>query len=338
VKKVKRTLAILLALIMVLSLAACGGGSEPAASDDGGEPAAEPITIKLQGAFPEGTSHYYYFDQFCESVFERSNGTLKVEWGSGPEAIPSDQLADAMVNNVVELVYSPCTYLVTIAPVLNGVKMTDPLEMRENGGVEYIDGLVQEHLNSHYLGRTAAESPYMFMSNKKIEKIEDFKGVIFRGTPAHRPFLQGSGAEMVTMGWGDVYQAVEKNVINGVGGTLKDFVDNSLGKVVDYVILPGIYNSDASLFVTNKTWDKLDDVQRQALIDSAIDWEADSAKQYAAENAEFLEALIEDGAEVNELTGDLLDQYLKIAYDSAWKVVEDADPTVAAEMRAFTDK
>ena len=122
---------------------------------------------------------------------------------------------------------------------------------------------------------------------------------------------------MVTMGWGDVYQAVEKNVINGVGGTLKDFVDNSLGKVVDYVILPGIYNSDASLFVTNKTWDKLDDVQRQALIDSAIDWEADSAKQYAAENAEFLEVLIADGAEVNELTGDLLDQYLKIAYDSA---------------------
>ena len=336
-KKMKKTLALLLALIMVFSLAACGGGSEPAAGE-GDDPVSEPVTLKLQGAFPEGTSHYYYFEQFCNSVNERSGGTLTVEWGSGPEAIPSDQLADAMLNNVVELVYSPCTYLVTVAPVLNGVKMTDPLEMRGNGGVEYIDGLTQDLLKSHYLGRTAAESPYMFMSNKKIEKIEDFKGIIFRGTPAHKPLIEGVDAQMVTMGWGDVYQAVEKNVIQGVGGTMKDFVDNSLGKVVKYVIQPGIYNSDASLFITNAAWDKLDDVQRQALVDSAIDWEADSAVKFAAENKEFLDALVEEGAEVNELTGETLDAYLKIAYDNAWKVVEAADATIAKEMRAFTDK
>mgnify|MGYP001084199156 CR=1 FL=1 len=333
----KRTLTIILALVMVLALAGCGGSPAPAEPEPGGEaPAADPITIKLQGAFPEGTAHYYYFDQFCESVYERSNGTLTVEWGAGPEAIPSDQLAEAMINGVVELVYSPYTYLVTVAPVLNGVKMTDPLEMRENGGAEYIDALTQEHLKSHFLGRTAAASPYLLMSKDKIEKIEDFKGKVFRGTAAYKPILEGVGAEMVTMGWGDIYQALEKNVINGAGGTMKDFADNSIGKVAQYVILPGFYNSDSSLFATNKVWDKLDDVQKQALIDSAIDWEADSQVYNSEQNSKYLDTVIADGAEVLELTGETLDTYLKVAYDNAWKVVEAADPEVAADMRGFT--
>jgi TRAP-type C4-dicarboxylate transport system substrate-binding protein len=329
----RKTLAILLVLALVFSLVACGGGgTEP----EGEEQEVEAKVIKLQGAFPEGATHYYFFDQFCDLVYERSNGTLKVEWGAGPEAIPSDQLGEAMQNGVVELVYSPLTYLTSVAPVLAGVKMTDPLEMRQNGGVEYIDSLTTELLNMRYLGRTAAESPYVIMTNKKIDSIDDFKGQIIRGTSAHKPMLEGVGAEMVTMGWGDVYQAVEKNVITGVGGTLKDFVDNSIGQVVQYLILPGFYCSDASLLIANHVWDELDDVQRQALIDSTIDWETDSARFNSEINAEQIAKIEADGAEVLQLEGELLEQYLKIAYDSAWKVVEDADPDVAARMRSFT--
>ncbi|PKM84264.1 MAG: hypothetical protein CVU86_08130 [Firmicutes bacterium HGW-Firmicutes-11] len=331
----KKTLAILLVLVMVFALVGCGG-TEPAPEPEEEVTESTPITIKFQGAFPEGTSHYYYFDQFVQSVSERSNGSVTIEWGAGPEAIPSDQLAEAMINGVVEMVYSPVTYLVTVAPVLNGVKMLDPLEARANGGVEYINELTQEYLNSVYLGRTAAESPYVLMSSKKIETIDDFKGQIFRGTAAYKPLLVGVGAEMVTMGWGDIYQAAEKNVINGVGGTMKDFVDNSIGKVVDYVIQPGFYCSDSSLFITNGVWDKLDDVQKQAIIDSAIDWEADSAVHYAGENQKYLDAVVADGAEVIELTGDVLDAYLKAAYDGAWKVVEEADADIAAKMRGFS--
>jgi TRAP-type C4-dicarboxylate transport system substrate-binding protein len=90
------------------------------------------------------------------------------------------------------------------------------------------------------------------------------------------------------------------------------------------------------LFITNPVWDKLDDVQKQAIIDSAIDWEADSAVHYAEANAGYLAAVVADGAEVIELTGPTLDAYLKAAYDGAWKVVEEADAEKAAKMRSFS--
>ena len=107
----KRILALLLAAILCAALAACSGSStggtssnEPANQPSGGGGTSTPITIRLQGAFAEGTEHYYYFDQFCQSVSERSNGTVTVVWGSGPEAIPTDQLAEAMQNGIVEMV------------------------------------------------------------------------------------------------------------------------------------------------------------------------------------------------------------------------------------------
>ena len=105
----KKIIAMLLALVMVFALVACGNSgdsdkdtektpstSTPADTDK--QPESKPITIKLQGAFAEGAEHYYYFEQFCKSVNERSNGTVTVVWGSGPEAIPTDQLAEAMHN------------------------------------------------------------------------------------------------------------------------------------------------------------------------------------------------------------------------------------------------
>ncbi len=347
----KRTLALLLAAAMCLALSACsgkdsdsdsgsGGGTTPSSnaqpSDGGTAPESKPITIKVQGAFAEGAEAYYYLDQFCQSVNERSNGTVTVVWGSGPEAIPTDQLAEAMQNGIVELVIAPCTYLVTHAPGLRGVKLTSAAEMRENGGAEYLNGLVDDVLNCQWLARTNVNSSYVLASTKEIKSLDDFKGMVIRGTAAHKPVITSVGAEMTSMGWGDIYSALERGVIAGVGGTLKDFVDNGLADKLGYVIQPGFFENDCSIFVANHIWEKLDDVQRQALIDSAIDWENDAATYYETSNVENLAKLEEGGAKILTFEGQMLEDFLKGAYDAAWAEVEEADPEVAEQMRAFT--
>lgn len=342
----KKILALILALALSLSLVACGddNASDKTNSDKPADTGAssntdtesKPITIKLQGAFAEGAEHYYYFEQFCESVYERSNGTVTVVWGSGPEAIPTDQLAEAMQNGIIELVYSPCTYLVTHSAGLRGVKLTDPSEMRANGGVEYINTIVNDTLNCQFLARVADASPYVLTSTKEITSLDGFKGMVFRGTAAHKPILTSVGAEMTSMGWGDVYSALERKVIDGAGGTIKDFVDNALGDKIGYLIDPGLYCSDASLFIANHVWEKLDDVQKKAITDSAIDWEVDSKAHNEAQNAENIAALEAAGTVVLKFEGEMLDEFVAGAYDAAWAEVEEADAEIAKTMRSYT--
>jgi TRAP-type C4-dicarboxylate transport system substrate-binding protein len=104
---------------------------------------------------------------------------------------------------------------------------------------------------------------------------------------------------------------------------------------MDYLVDPGFYCSDSSLLLNNNVWDKLDDMQRQAVIDSAVDWESDSAAHFADDNEDMIRILEETGAQVNALVGADREEFLKIANDSAWKTVEDADAEIAAKMREF---
>lgn len=352
----KRTLALLLSLALCIPLAACGGGDNSGSNDSGNTnnggstqtdnsgnsndgnsaPASTPITIKVQGAFPEGAEVYFYLDQFAQSVSERSNGSVTIVWGSGPEAIPTDQLAEAMQNGIVEMVISPCTYLVTHAPGLRGVKLTDPAEMRTNGGTEYLNSLVSDTLNCQWLAYTSVDSFYTLSSTKEIQSLDDFQGMVIRGTAAHKPVLVSVGAEMTSMGWGDIYSALERGVIDGCGGTLKDYVDNGLADKLGYVIQPGFFQNDGSIFIANHIWNKLDDVQKQALIDSAKDWEDAASAYYTASNEENLAKLEEGGATILTFEGQMLEDFLKGAYDAAWAEVEADAPEVAEQLRSFT--
>lgn len=334
----KKILCLILALVMCLSLVACSSNSGSPSGASTSNTAntssndSDPITIRLSGAFAESSDHYYYFQTFCKSVSERSNGSVKIVWGHGPEAIPTDQIAEAMQNGIVELVYTPIAYVVTVAPGLAGLKLTDPAKMRASGGVDYVNSITTKVLNAHYLARTQDGSYFVLGLNKKVKSMADFKGMTIRGTSATKPLIKSLGAEMVTMGWADVYQALEKNVIQGAGGTLKDFVDNDLGKVMKSVIMPGVYNSDSSLLIANKVWEKLNDTQKNAITQSAIDWEIDSLRHNNAANAKNIEALKAKGAEII----DMGPEYSKAAYDAAWAEAMGVNAEVASKLRSYS--
>jgi len=318
-----RKVVFVLALVFVLGLnfVACGVGTAEAA----------PMTIKLSGAFAEGSDHYFYFDQFCKTVEERSNGTLKVVWGHGPEAIPSNKFAEAMQNGLMELIYTPLAYVVTVLPAFGGVKLTDPATMRASGGVEYISSLTEDKLKARYLARMDDGSSMALAMKAPISSIADFKGKTIRGTSATMPLIMAVGAEMATMGWSDVYQALDKNVVAGAGGSLKDFADNDLDRVITTLVLPGVYISDSSMLVANHIWAKMDSVQQAALNSAAVDWEV-AGKQH---NEESRLKIIEDMEKAGVKVVDLGQEYVDAAYASGWKVTEESDAGIAAKLKSF---
>lgn len=353
----KKLFAMVMAAVLCAAmLAGCGGGgsnNQPAAEAKSEAPAAaaaqseapaaeasashEAITIKLQGAFAEGADHYWYFDQFCKTVNELSEGSVTVVWGAGPEAIPTDQLGEAMQNGIVELVYTPTAYLDSMSKAMGAMKLLNAYDCRKNGGYEYLDKICEDVFHCHFLGRCAMGSKFCLTTQFEVTGLDSFKGQVFRGTAAHRPLLEALGAEVVTMGWADVYSAIDKNVVSGVGGTYRDFVDNDLGGKCKFLIDPGFYDSDSSLFISDATWAKLDDVQKNALSQAAIDWE-NAAADYNAENNEKDIKALEDAGTVVIHLSDLgcEEEFLKTAYDAVWASIEKDNPDMAKELRAFS--
>jgi TRAP-type C4-dicarboxylate transport system substrate-binding protein len=352
-KKHAVLLALVLALVVVGAFAvACGGETTAttaaptettaaptqttaAPTETTGAPAAQAVVLKLQGAFPEGGAHYYYFKTFQQKVEEYSNGTLKVEWGAGPEAIPANELGEALKNDTIQLVFTPFTYLVSHWPAGQVVKLMNPAQTRANGGMAYLNELTEANLNAHFLGRASDGVQFVTTTNKEIKSLDDFKGLKLRASPAQQAFFTALGAGVVSMPLGEIYDAIERHVIDGAGGVLTDITDNSLQDVLKYLIQPGIYTSDSSVMCAMGTWNKLDDVQKEALSKAMADWEADSLKHNTEIAADVFKTIQAAGMKIIELQGADKDKWLKLANDVMWAEVQKADPAVAEKMKTF---
>ena len=86
----KKVLAMILSLAMVLSLVACGGSSDSSApADDGAaEESTEVITLRASSSTAPTHPYNVGLEKFAELVAERTNGQIKID------IFPSAQLGD----------------------------------------------------------------------------------------------------------------------------------------------------------------------------------------------------------------------------------------------------
>lgn len=108
--------------------------------------------------------------------------------------------------------------------------------------------------------------------NKKVEKIEDFKGMRLRWPGLGGKVLASFGASVSTIPGGEIFPALEKGVIDGTDFS-NPILDNALGfwKVAKYNYFPGWHQTSTTMEFTmnKKVWQALSKSQ-QACLETAI--------------------------------------------------------------------
>jgi TRAP-type C4-dicarboxylate transport system substrate-binding protein len=332
----KKVFIVLFCFMLVVALSGCSSTpSQPATSD--GEKSKE-VTLKVFGAWPEGTNNLRTVPDLIDKVAEKSDGTVKIVWGGGPEAIPANQLAEALKNGVVDIAYTTPSFMSSHVKLAEAQKLIKPLEIRKNGGFEFIDSVYLRDLNTHYLGAISSSQTYSLYSNKKIEKLDDFKGLTFRATPVYQALLEKLGAGVVNISIPETYQALERNVVQGFGYPSVGIMDFGWHEVTKYVIEPGFFNVDTGVYMSDAAWQKLDEKQRAAIKEAAAEIEVECDEFYKKHLAEEKEKLTAAGMEYATLTEDVAEEFLKIANDAAWESALKVAPEDAAKLREFAEK
>ncbi len=108
-------------------------------------------------------------------------------------------------------------------------------------------------------------------SNKKVQTLDDFKGLKLRTSGAWAEISSEMGASTVILPGAEVYPALERGVIDAVEWAQLS-INKSLGfhKIAKYIILPGIHQPSAILECqfNTKAWDRLSD-RNKALLEMA---------------------------------------------------------------------
>lgn len=295
---------------------------------------AQEVTLRAVSAFQEGTAFAKPFEAFIKKVNAEGKGLVQINYIGGPKAMPPFEVGNAVKNGIVDIANTTGAFYTNLLPAADALKLAELTiqEQRKNGAWEYINKLHNEKLNAYYLARTGDGVPFHLYINKPLTK-PDLHGMTIRVTPIYRAFFSALGANLVQTAPGEVYTALERNVIDGYGWPIQGIFDLGWQEKTKYRVDPGFYVVDVNFLVNLDTWkSKLNDKQRAFLQRIAIEIEATNADN-AAINAEERKRQAAAGIKTITFEGKDRETWLNTARDAGWAYVKEVAPQQADELR-----
>jgi tripartite ATP-independent transporter DctP family solute receptor len=327
----KKNLFSLLFVFVMLVMSACGqqssGGGESSDNNESGnngeESTGEVYTLKIGTALTETDPIYQGLEAFKESVAEKTNNEVIIEiFGSGSLGEDKDILEQAKVGaNVAVLVDSgrlaemvheigiiSAPYIVDNFEEANKVTQSDLFKGWE-------EKLAQEQ-NLQILSFNWYQGERHLLTNKKVEKPEDLKGVQLRtpGAAIWLETIEAMGASPSGMAWSEVYPAIQQGVIDGAeaqhpatyGSKLYEVVDH-ISKTRHFQLLTGI--------VAGAGWmSNLPEEYQEIVYAEAAKAGEEASLETVELLADFEQKIIDEGVEVHEVDVELFKEATEVVY------------------------
>ncbi|SFP96675.1 TRAP transporter substrate-binding protein DctP [Tranquillimonas alkanivorans] len=284
-------------------------------------------------AFATGTTFSKPFEAFVDRVNEQGAGVVQIEYLGGPEAVPTFELGNAVSAGIVDIANNTTAFYPNLLPAGDALHLATNTvqEQRENGCFDKIDALHQEQMNAKFLARTGDHIQFHIYLTEDVEG-PDLSGRTIRTTPVYRAMLERLGATPVRTAPGEVYTALERGAIDGYGWPVQGVMDLGWNEQTSYRIDPGFYQVDVNFLVNLDRWNGLSEEARAVLEEAAL-WIEEKNAENLEINEREKERQAESGIQVIEFTGETAENYLSMAQDAGWGVVEAIDPEVAADLK-----
>ncbi|MGO4889188.1 TRAP transporter substrate-binding protein [Anaerobacillus sp. MEB173] len=294
-------------------LVGCGGNEET--SNTGGEGAAE--SLKIIAAHNQTSPDNPYQDgliKFKEVAESESDGAIEVEVHAGTLGTEESELVEKLKLGGADVVLVSPGFMTA-----TGIKEVDLFalpylfesydhwESVVDGEVgEEIAALINEKSNNDFkiIGYWTAGVRHYY-GKKPLESIEDIKGMTIRTQTSGvvSEYWQQVGAIPTSVAWGELYQALQQNVVDSSENAYPYFVQQNHHKTPN-----GKYTTETAhdyttrlLLISGKKFDALTDEQKEILLAAAeASVEAERQALYTQEE-EYKQLAIEDGAEINEI-------------------------------------
>jgi len=299
---------------------------------------AQETTLRMVSAFAENSYYVTHMQKWLKTFNAEGKGTLQINFIGGPKAIPTFEVGNAVKTGVVDLAMSTGAFYTNVMPEADFLKLTQiPIaEQRKNGAFAAINELWNQKANMAYLARMVENQPFHLYLNKKVDK-PDLTGLKVRITPVYREFFASLGANVVTTPPGEVYTALERNVVDGYGWPIGGIFDLNWQEKTKYRVDPGFYDAEVSIIVNRDAYQRLTPAQKAFLDKQALALEAMNGfwAQYAKD-----ETARQDKAGIQAIQFDpaATKAYVDKAYDAGWAGATKANPEFAKKLKSLTSK
>jgi TRAP-type C4-dicarboxylate transport system substrate-binding protein len=300
-----------------------------------------PIVLKAVTAFPKNHLNNDPVPIFVDKVNKRAAGKLKIDWVGGPEVIKSFDQALAVKAGTIDMnLYYPFGYMKPIMPEAWAKGLTELAEWeeRKTGAFELWGEIFEKRVNAKYLGRMHNLVPFMVFSNKKIEKVDDFKGMKIRVMPLYIPFMKALGASPITIPPTEIYTSMERGVVDGFMWPNVGMISWGLQEVTKYVIEPGVFQMEPATMINMAKWKKIPKDMQDLLMEVMEDIEYIGTMRNALIVEKEDRIRKKAGMKTITLPPGEDEKFRKICLDKTWEFVIEGCPEYGPKLRKASSK
>ncbi len=229
---------------------------------------AKPIVWKIQTPWPSSIWTHKSAEVWAKDVEDLTDGQLKIDLYCAGEIVPAFEIFDAVRVGTLDAGLTWSGYNIGKYPSLTLFASTpgflDLLGfwtwIHVGGGLDLWQEVYGDVVKVFCWGMTWAETGGW--SNKKIETLDDFKGVKYRTSLIWGEILSEAGAAVITLPGGDVVPSLQRGTLDAAEFAGPD-TDYMVGfqDVAKYNYYPGLHqmNCAMELIINPKKWKELPD-------------------------------------------------------------------------------
>lgn len=304
-------------LAVALAASACGGVASNSASEG-------TITLRTANVLPPDTAQSAMIDWFVEELEERTDGEVRAEVSYGGALVSGSDTLPALKQGRAEAGFVVPAYFPAELP-LNNINMvpipdaSQAARMRALDAIEAeVDIVAEEFENNDIVLLGVLPNPSSTLAvTGQVENLDDLSGRKVR-TPSQpqNAIYEQLGAEPVFLASEEIYEAIERNIIDATTFPIDVQISNGITEVAD-TLTPDVGQNGGGLFAMSRTtFDKLSDNAKSVIDDLRQEWPAKADEVLTEYEAKACETFLDEGGtivnwtdEENQRLSELVDEY-----------------------------
>ena len=325
----KKILSVLLVLLMMFSLVACGNSSsgDDAVTDDG-YAETPTYTLRFGHVLTEQDAFHQGFIEWAEAVYEATKGDLVIEvYPSGQLGSEEDVLEQirqgANIGWMTDFArggsYIPELGIVQLPGCLSSIAEADAL-IESPTYNKYVEQLADE-FGLRALSYNWVQGARMLFTNHPGTTPSDFSDLLIRCPSSifSTTATEATGAGSVAIAFGEVYNAIQTKVCDGCELAYSTAYNSKIHEVCDYAIETSHIYQLQLIAISEDWWQSLPAEYQQILQDECNKAGHNWSLVEEANQATAMQAMIDEGGmtviSADELDWDAFNANYAAAYE-----------------------
>lgn len=304
----KRVSIFAVMAIFVLSLLVVGCSPKSGPADDGNQQQGpEPVVFKLGHVVQVGHSWDLTAQEFARLVNARTNGRVTIEIYPARQLGGDRDMFEAIQAGSLDMGMISAAPIENFTPVFTGLQLPwifkDVETEREILKSDITQEMLDRLLDVGVKGLAVYDCGFRHFLNtqRPINVPEDMKGLKFRAveSPLVLNMYKFLGASPTPMAYGEIYTAVQTNVVNGLDIGYRAGYDEKFFEVAKYYSISNHFTFPVVLVMNKALFEKLTPEEREIFEDTAYELISYNFDVFIEQDEEVIADIEKMGVKIN---------------------------------------